>query len=207
MSISTWTAARSPTARVSWLGNAVTLAPPEELGSALDMLGKMGKRVLIETSTAPLLGGDPPAGRGRDAGARRRSGRAAQGLQERRRAGRHPRRASPRRRRGQPLPELARRQVEAPASCARSRCRTGCRRCARRPASCAISASTRFPAPAPTAPSSTTAPPRRRNARSNRAASTWSTPAASIATAPPTSPAPSPSARPHPRCATASRAC
>ena len=42
-----------PDRTVSWLGNAVTLAPPGELGSALDMLGKMGKRVLLETSTAP----------------------------------------------------------------------------------------------------------------------------------------------------------
>lgn len=42
-----------PDRTVSWLGNAVTLAPPEELGSALDMLGKIGKRVLLETSTAP----------------------------------------------------------------------------------------------------------------------------------------------------------
>jgi Xaa-Pro aminopeptidase len=42
-----------PDRTVSWLGNAVTLAPPEELGSALDMLGKIGKRVLVETSTAP----------------------------------------------------------------------------------------------------------------------------------------------------------
>ena len=42
-----------PDRTVSWLGNAVTLAPPEELGSALDMLGKLGKRVLLEPSTAP----------------------------------------------------------------------------------------------------------------------------------------------------------
>lgn len=43
-----------PDRTVAWLGNAVTLAPPEELGQALDMLGKTGKRVLIETSTAPF---------------------------------------------------------------------------------------------------------------------------------------------------------
>lgn len=42
-----------PDRTVSWLGNAVTLAPPEALGSALDMLGKLGKRVLLEPSTAP----------------------------------------------------------------------------------------------------------------------------------------------------------
>ncbi len=42
-----------PDRTVSWLGNAVTLAPPEELGGALDLLGKLGKRVLVETSTAP----------------------------------------------------------------------------------------------------------------------------------------------------------
>jgi Xaa-Pro aminopeptidase len=43
-----------PDRTVAWLGNAVTLAPPDELGAALDMLGKTGKRVLIETSTAPF---------------------------------------------------------------------------------------------------------------------------------------------------------
>jgi len=42
-----------PDRTVAWMGNAVTLAPPNELGDALDMLGKTGKRVLIETSTAP----------------------------------------------------------------------------------------------------------------------------------------------------------
>jgi len=42
-----------PDRTLSWLGNAVTLAPPDELGSALDLLGKLGKRVLVETSTAP----------------------------------------------------------------------------------------------------------------------------------------------------------
>jgi len=43
-----------PDRTLAWLGNAVTLAPPEELGPALDMLGKAGKRVLIETATAPV---------------------------------------------------------------------------------------------------------------------------------------------------------
>ncbi|MDB5486376.1 MAG: aminopeptidase family protein [Reyranella sp.] len=42
-----------PDRTVSWLGNAVTLAPPEDLGNALDMMGKLTKRVLVETSTAP----------------------------------------------------------------------------------------------------------------------------------------------------------
>lgn len=42
-----------PARTVAWLGNSVTLAPPEELGPALDMLGKATKRVLIETATAP----------------------------------------------------------------------------------------------------------------------------------------------------------
>ena len=42
-----------PDRTVSWLGNAVTLAPPDELAGALDLLGKLGKRVLVETSTAP----------------------------------------------------------------------------------------------------------------------------------------------------------
>ena len=42
-----------PDRTLAWLGNAVTLAPPEELGSALDTLGKMAKRVLVETATAP----------------------------------------------------------------------------------------------------------------------------------------------------------
>ncbi len=42
-----------PDRTVAWMGNAVTLAPPDELGPALDMMGKAGKRVLIETATAP----------------------------------------------------------------------------------------------------------------------------------------------------------
>ncbi|HSI02189.1 MAG TPA: aminopeptidase P family protein [Reyranella sp.] len=43
-----------PDRTLAWLGNAVTLAPPEELGAALDTLGKAGKRVLIESATAPF---------------------------------------------------------------------------------------------------------------------------------------------------------
>ena len=43
-----------PDRTVAWLGNAVTLAPPEELGAAIGMLGKTNKRVLIETATAPF---------------------------------------------------------------------------------------------------------------------------------------------------------
>jgi Xaa-Pro aminopeptidase len=43
-----------PDRTLAWLGNAVTLAPPDELGAALDMLGKVGKRVLIEGATAPV---------------------------------------------------------------------------------------------------------------------------------------------------------
>jgi Xaa-Pro aminopeptidase len=43
-----------PDRTLAWLGNAVTLAPPDELGAALDMLGKVGKRVLIESATAPV---------------------------------------------------------------------------------------------------------------------------------------------------------
>ncbi|WP_428673999.1 aminopeptidase P family protein [Reyranella sp.] len=42
-----------PDRTVAWLGNAVTLAPPEELGAAFDMLGKTNKRALIESATAP----------------------------------------------------------------------------------------------------------------------------------------------------------
>ena len=42
-----------PARTVAWLGNAVTLAPPEELGAALDTMGRLHKRVLVETSTAP----------------------------------------------------------------------------------------------------------------------------------------------------------
>ncbi|MCW5736435.1 MAG: aminopeptidase P family protein [Enhydrobacter sp.] len=42
-----------PDRTVAWLGNAVTLAPPEELGAAIGTLGTLGKRVLVETSTAP----------------------------------------------------------------------------------------------------------------------------------------------------------
>jgi len=43
-----------PDRTVAWLGNAVTLAPPEELGAAIDTLGALNKRVLVETSTAPF---------------------------------------------------------------------------------------------------------------------------------------------------------
>jgi Xaa-Pro aminopeptidase len=43
-----------PDRTIAWLGNAVTLAPPDELGAAIDALGKAGKRVLIEASTAPV---------------------------------------------------------------------------------------------------------------------------------------------------------
>jgi Xaa-Pro aminopeptidase len=43
-----------PDRTLAWFGNAVTLAPPDELGAALDMLGKVGKRVLIESATAPV---------------------------------------------------------------------------------------------------------------------------------------------------------
>jgi Xaa-Pro aminopeptidase len=43
-----------PDRTLAWLGNAVTLAPPDELGAALDMLGKVGKRVLVESATAPV---------------------------------------------------------------------------------------------------------------------------------------------------------
>jgi Xaa-Pro aminopeptidase len=42
-----------PDRTVAWLGNAVTLAPPDELGAALDTMGRMAKRVLVEASTAP----------------------------------------------------------------------------------------------------------------------------------------------------------
>ena len=42
-----------PDRTLAWLGNAVTLAPPDELGSALDTLGRMARRVLIEAATAP----------------------------------------------------------------------------------------------------------------------------------------------------------
>jgi Xaa-Pro aminopeptidase len=43
-----------PDRTLAWLGNAVTLAPTDELAAALDTLGKMGKRVLIEGATAPV---------------------------------------------------------------------------------------------------------------------------------------------------------
>ena len=42
-----------PDRTVAWLGNAVTLAPPDELGAALDTMGKASKRVLIESASAP----------------------------------------------------------------------------------------------------------------------------------------------------------
>jgi len=43
-----------PDRTVAWLGNSVTLAPPDDLAAALDMLGKAGKRVLLESATAPM---------------------------------------------------------------------------------------------------------------------------------------------------------
>jgi Xaa-Pro aminopeptidase len=43
-----------PERTLGWLGNAMTLASPDELASALDMLGKVGKRVLLESATAPV---------------------------------------------------------------------------------------------------------------------------------------------------------
>jgi Xaa-Pro aminopeptidase len=43
-----------PDRTLAWLGNAVTLAPPDELAPALDMLGKVGKRVLVESASAPV---------------------------------------------------------------------------------------------------------------------------------------------------------
>ena len=43
-----------PDRTVAWLGNAVTIAPPEELGAAIDSLGRVGKRVMIESATAPF---------------------------------------------------------------------------------------------------------------------------------------------------------
>jgi Xaa-Pro aminopeptidase len=43
-----------PDRTLAWLGNAVTLAPPDELGAALDTLSKVGKRVLIESASAPV---------------------------------------------------------------------------------------------------------------------------------------------------------
>ena len=101
-----------PDRTLAWLGNAVTLAPTDELGVALDTLGKVNKKVLIETATAPIWAANRLQGAGVDDGARRRSGGAAQGLQERRRDGRHPQRPSPRRRRGQPLPGLAGTRIE-----------------------------------------------------------------------------------------------
>ena len=139
-----------PDRTVAWLGNAVTLAPPEELGAAHRHAGQgRARSVLIETSTAPVWAATRLQAAGSHHGARRRSVRAAQGLQERRRARGHPRRPSPRRRRGHALPRLARAPSPRADTCARSRSPTGCRRCARRPASCATSPSTPSPAPGP----------------------------------------------------------
>ena len=119
-----------PDRTLAWLGNAVTLAPPDELGAALDMLGKVGKRVLIETRDRAGVGRDPTAGGRRGAGPRRRSGGAAQGVQEHGRARGHPR---------APIAATAPRsaaswagspRIARAANCARSRPPTGCRRCA-----------------------------------------------------------------------------
>ena len=126
-----------PDRTVSWLGNAVTLAPPEELGSALDTLGKIGKRVLIETSTAPywaatrLQAAGATLVRDADPIALPKACKNAVELEGIRAAHRRDGAAVSRF-----LDWLGARSPRA-ASCARSRCRTGCRRCARRPASCA----------------------------------------------------------------------
>ncbi|MCA0300786.1 MAG: aminopeptidase P family protein [Proteobacteria bacterium] len=43
-----------PDRTLAWLGNAVTLAPVDALGPALDTLGQRKAKVLVETSTAPV---------------------------------------------------------------------------------------------------------------------------------------------------------
>jgi Xaa-Pro aminopeptidase len=43
-----------PDRTLSWLGNAVTVAPTHALGAALDALGQAGKRVLLDSMTAPM---------------------------------------------------------------------------------------------------------------------------------------------------------
>jgi Xaa-Pro aminopeptidase len=46
-----------PDRTVAWLGNAVTLAPPSELADALDALGSLKKRVMVEAATTPYWAG------------------------------------------------------------------------------------------------------------------------------------------------------
>ena len=126
-----------PDRTVAWLGNAVTLAPPGELPAALDTLGKIAKRVLIETATAPIWA----ANRLQAAGAalvreptRWRSPRPAR-IPSSSRAFATPIAATapPSAASWAGLPPNPRR-----VGCARSRFRTGSRRCARKPASCEI---------------------------------------------------------------------
>jgi Xaa-Pro aminopeptidase len=42
-----------PDRTLAWLGNAVTLAPPDEIAAALDTMGRMAKKVLVDTASAP----------------------------------------------------------------------------------------------------------------------------------------------------------
>ena len=96
-----------PDRTLAWLGNAVTLAPTDELAAALDTMGKMGKRVLIESATAPVWAATRLQAAGvtlvRDADpvALPKACKNAVELEGIRQ------RPSPRRRRGQPLPGLA----------------------------------------------------------------------------------------------------
>ena len=89
-----------PAAPLAWLGNAVTLAPPDELGAGARHAGQGRQARAGRDRDRAGLGGDAPAGGRRHDRARRRSGGAAQGLQERRSRSRAPRRPSPRRRGG-----------------------------------------------------------------------------------------------------------
>ena len=115
----------------------MTLAPPDELASALDMLGKVGKRVLIESATAPVWAATRLQAAGvalvRDADpvALPKACKNAVELEGIRRA---------HRRDGAAVSRFLGWLAANPGteSCARSRRPTGCRRCARKPASCAI---------------------------------------------------------------------
>jgi Xaa-Pro aminopeptidase len=178
-----------PARTIAWLGNAVTLAPTDELGPALDMLGKVGKRVLLESSTAPfwaatrLQAAAVVIVRDADPVALPKACKNAVELA----ASAPPIAATARR-----LPAslgLARTRVEQ-RHVARDRGVDRLQALRQETASCATSRSTPSPALAPTARSCTTRHALDRAHPGAGARSTSSIPAGSTATAPPTSPAP-----------------
>ncbi len=186
---------QDPRPDAAWLGNSVTPGTARRARLCARHAGQDVQARADRNGERALLGGDPAAGGRRHTGARLRSGLAAQGLQESRRAGRHPRRPSPRWRGRQPIPGVAPAPNRRAASCAKSKFPTACKKCAKRPASCAILS---FDTISGAGPNGAIVHYRASEATERtleRARSISSTRAVSIATARPTSPAPSASER------------